>query len=115
MSSDRIVSEYIIRQAQQQIWGESTNKTSISHKRGWVNSTLTPSQSQDLVDLLSNESENIEECSLENGDMIIFDDVDHSVWFPVPCSRIIHTHKRHFGNLPGFWNKLFKKRMSQRK
>ena len=60
-----------------------------------------------MVDLLSNESENIEECSLENGDMTISDDVDHSGCFPVPCSRTIRTHKRHFGNLPGFWNKTF--------
>lgn len=39
--------------------------------------------------------------------MTISDDVDHSGWFPVPCSRTIRTHKRHFGNLPGFWNKTF--------
>ena len=35
------------------------------------------------------------------------DDTHNIIWLPVPCSRTLRNHKRHFGNVPGLWSKVF--------
>ena len=104
MSSDRIVSEFIIRQAQQQIWGEQSDNTRSSRKRAMITTNLYPFKQEDLVDLFSKESHNLESSS---DDSVLLDDEHHIGWLPVPCSRTLRNHKRHFGNLPGLRNKVY--------
>ena len=70
-----------------------------------ITSNLHPFEQEDLVDLFSKESHNLEESSSD--DSILLDDEHHIGWLPVPCSRTLRNHKRHFGNLPGIWNKVF--------
>ena len=106
MSSDRIVSELIIRQAQQQICGEKSDNMRSSRKRTVITSNLHPFEQEYLIDLFSKESHNVEESSSDES--VPLDDEHNIGWLPVPCSRTLRNHKRHLGNLPGIWNKVFR-------
>ena len=105
LSSDRVVSEFIIRQAQDQIWGEKHDKktTPSIHKGSADNQTFDVIEPDDFVDIFSKESPD----NTFEGNTVTNEEISQSDWFPVPCDRIIRTHKRRFGNLPGLWNKAF--------
>ena len=106
MSSNRVVSEFIIRQAQEQVWGEKSVKTRSNRNRSLVNKTINTIDPDNLVDVFS------KECPDGNfgKNDLINEDVDESVhidWFPIPCERYFRIHRRRYGKLPGLWNKAF--------
>ena len=107
MSSDRIVSEFIIRQAQKKIWGEKSANTQSSGKLAITiaSNSNQHEDEEDLIDLLSKESEEIEVSSSD--DVVLLSDINDICWFPVPCARTLRNHKRNFGDLPGFWNWIY--------
>ena len=105
-SSDRVVLEFIIRQAQEQVGREKSDKTRYNRHQSLVNKTINTIDPDNLVDVFS------KECPDGNfgENDVINEDVDESVhidWFPIPCERDFRIHRRRYGKLPGLWNKAF--------
>lgn len=103
MSYDRVVSEFIIREAQQQVWGENPDKKRSTRKRSVVSQTFNAVEPDDFVDVFSKESPDSNFDGNDEPNAVM----DQLGWFPVPCERILRTHRRRFGNLPGIWNKTY--------
>lgn len=86
MSTDRVVAEFILRQA------------------------------QDIVNAFSEESlrndgntVEVESCLVtENEGPQSLDDIKHTGWLPLPCATTVRNHILHFGKLPGIWNMALK-------
>ena len=95
MSTDRVVSEFIIRQAQGQIWSEKCEKARTSRKRAVVSPTVN--SNGDIVNAFSEENLRDNENTVEVESCLVnvseepqsLDDVKHTGWLPEPCATTV--------------------------